>query len=91
MFVFLVLQNLYINSANIPVKEEIQPATLDKLWRMVLQAIDQREQALYEDIRRCERLRPKAEATCRSVLIIDNRLNSLRDQMKQVCSSHPLC
>ena len=79
-----VSQNLYVNMPSVPVKEEIQPATLDKLWRMVLLAIEQREKSLQDDLKRCEKLRPTAEATCRSVLIIDGRLKHLKDQMKQV-------
>ncbi|OWA54580.1 Dystonin, partial [Hypsibius exemplaris] len=77
------LENLYVNVPSIPVKEDIQPATLDKLWRILLTAIEQRERSLQDDLRRCEKLRPTAETTCRSVLIIDGRLKHLKDQMKQ--------
>ena len=78
---------MYINVPSVPVKEDILPATLDKLWRMLVAAIDHREQMLRDDLKRCEKLRPIAEKTVRTVMEIDLGLKSLREQMKEVKQS----
>ena len=54
---------------------------------MLVAAIDHREQMLRDDLKRCEKLRPIAEKTVRTVMEIDLGLKSLREQMKEVKQS----